>query len=82
MIHEADVVTEVQKDVSPQDWIDPKLFKFGDSPIPPEFKKRLAQELSEQTKVFSVEEWEVGLAIRVEHHIRLTDSGPLENVSK
>ncbi|KAL7878188.1 hypothetical protein SRHO_G00048310 [Serrasalmus rhombeus] len=81
-IQEADVVTEVKKDSSPQAQIDPELFNFGDSPIPPEWRKRLSQKLSERTQVFSVEDWDVGLAKDVEHHIRLTDPRPFRERSR
>ncbi|KAL6491310.1 hypothetical protein MHYP_G00016550 [Metynnis hypsauchen] len=62
--------------------IDPELFNFGDSPIPPEWKKRLSQKLSERTQVFSVEDWDVGLAKDFEHHIRLTDPRPFRERSR
>uniref|UniRef100_A0A3B1IUI3 Gypsy retrotransposon integrase-like protein 1 n=3 Tax=Astyanax mexicanus TaxID=7994 RepID=A0A3B1IUI3_ASTMX len=81
-IHEADVVTEVKSEPSPQDKIDPALFDFGNSPIPAEWRERLTQKLSKRTQVFSVEEWDVGLAKGVEHVIRLTDSRPFRERSR
>lgn len=62
--------------------IDPKLFNFGDSPIPEEWKERLQRKLSKRTKVFSLQEWDVGLAKEVEHNIRLSDSQPFRERSR
>ena len=42
----------------------PNLIDFGDSPIPSQWKTRL------------MNEWDVGLAKGVEHHIQLTDTKP------
>lgn len=53
--------------------IDPKRFNFGDSTIPEKWKERMRQKLSKRTKVFSIQEWDVGLAKGVEHSIRLSD---------
>lgn len=50
---------------------DPNLIYFGDSPIPGIWKDRLRQRLSKRTGVFSLHEWDVGLAKGVEHHIRM-----------
>lgn len=79
----ADMVTEVpnpKSKTSPK--IDSSLFDFGDSPIPNEWKDRLKQKLSERPNVFSTEEWDVGLAKGVEHHIRLTDETPFRERSR
>lgn len=62
--------------------IDPECFQFSDSPIPEYWKNRLKQKLSQRTKVFSVEEWDVGLAQDVEHRIRLSDSRPFRERSR
>ncbi|XP_049329329.1 uncharacterized protein LOC111193656 [Astyanax mexicanus] len=62
--------------------IDPEHFKFADSPIPEYWKNRLKQKLSQRTKVFSLEEWDVGLAQGVEHRIRLNDSRPFRERSR
>lgn len=53
--------------------LDPELIQFGDSPIPQQWKDRLRKKLCERANVFSLHEWDVGLARDVEHHIRLTD---------
>ncbi|KAL1271694.1 hypothetical protein QQF64_030710 [Cirrhinus molitorella] len=51
--------------------IDPALFDFGESSIPKAWELRLRQKLSARGDVFSTNEWDVGLACGVEHHIRL-----------
>lgn len=62
--------------------IDPSLFHFGDSSISREWKERLQHQLSQHSNVFSTDEWDVGLAKGVEHHIRLTDSTPFRERSR
>lgn len=62
--------------VTPDAWtepktIDPKVFKFGHSPISADWEKRLREKLAEHRNVFSLEEWEVGWAKYVKHNIRL-----------
>lgn len=61
---------------------DPSLFDFGDSPIPEVWKTRLINTLSQKTGVFSVDEWDVGLASGVKHQIRLSDSKPFRERSR
>ncbi|KAK3515003.1 hypothetical protein QTP70_003253 [Hemibagrus guttatus] len=80
-IYLVDTVTELKKDYSPKGSIDPKLFSFGDSPIPEAWKMRLAMKLSERADVFSLDEWDVGLAKDVTHHIRLRDPRPFRERS-
>ncbi|CAI5676583.1 unnamed protein product [Oreochromis niloticus] len=82
-LHVADIVTDVpgpNTNASPK--LDPSLFNFGDSPIPAEWKQRLSQKLAERGKVFSTEEWDVGLAKGVQHHIRLADHTPFREQSR
>ncbi|RXN17862.1 Retrovirus-related Pol polyprotein from transposon 297 [Labeo rohita] len=62
--------------------IDPKLFDFSKSEIPKQWEDRLRQKLCERGNVFSVEEWDVGLAKDVKHHIRLSDSKPFRERSR
>ncbi|KAL6483440.1 hypothetical protein MHYP_G00083120 [Metynnis hypsauchen] len=62
--------------------IDPKLIQFGESPVPEEWKERLRERLSKRAQVFSLNEWDVGLAQGVKHHIRLTDSRPFRERSR
>ncbi|KAL6481950.1 hypothetical protein MHYP_G00100300 [Metynnis hypsauchen] len=59
-----------------------ELFDFGDSPVPEIWKKRLRHKLAEKRNVFSLHEWDVGLAQGVEHHIRLNDSRPFRERSR
>lgn len=68
-VYLVDTVTELKKDDCPKTFIDPKLFHFGNSPIPETWKTRLAAKLSERADVFSLDEWDVGLAKGVNHHI-------------
>lgn len=75
-VHKADVVTQVQSIQAPSQRLDLAIFDFGDSPIPKNWKVRLSQKLAEHPEVFSLTEWDVGLAKGVEHHIRLNDSRP------
>ncbi|KAL1273007.1 hypothetical protein QQF64_028869 [Cirrhinus molitorella] len=62
--------------------IDPALFDFGESSIPKAWELRLRQKLSARGDVFSTNEWDVGLACGVEHHIRLTDTKPFRERSR
>lgn len=61
---------------------DARLLDFGDSPIPKQWKSRLQEKLSERASVFSLHEWDVGLAKGVEHHIRLSDTRPFRERSR
>ncbi len=81
-VHKAEIVTELQKeDVSSQK-VDPALFNFGDSPIPSAWKERLANKLAERAVVFSLGEWDVGLAKGVEHPIHISDPRPFRERSR
>uniref|UniRef100_A0AAQ4P6T0 ribonuclease H n=1 Tax=Gasterosteus aculeatus aculeatus TaxID=481459 RepID=A0AAQ4P6T0_GASAC len=62
--------------------LDPELLQFGDSPIPHQWKERLRQKLCERAEVFSLHEWDVGLAKDVEHNIRMTDPKPFRERSR
>ncbi|KAL0173003.1 hypothetical protein M9458_033314, partial [Cirrhinus mrigala] len=61
---------------------DPNLIDFGDSPVPEVWKVRLRQKLADRARVFSMHEWDVGLAKGVEHHIRLSDPRPFRERSR
>ncbi|CAI5671484.1 unnamed protein product [Oreochromis niloticus] len=61
---------------------DSSQIDFGDSPVPEEWKDRLRQRLVERSHVFSVHEWDVGLAKEVEHTIRLADTRPFRQRSR
>lgn len=71
-----DTVTVAQGVQTASKKLDPQIFKFGDSPIPANWKARMREKLSEQGVVFSVTEWDVGKAKDVKHTIRLNDSRP------
>lgn len=58
------------------------LINFGDSPISEDWKQRLCRKLSARSQVFSVHEWDVGLAKGVEHTIRMSDSRPFRERSR
>lgn len=75
-VHEAEVVTQLQHTDTEPCPLDPAIFNFGNSPIPENWKNRLSQKLAERPQVFSLSEWDVGLAKGVEHHIRLKDPSP------
>ncbi|XP_024118924.1 uncharacterized protein LOC112140234, partial [Oryzias melastigma] len=62
--------------------LDPSRFDFGDSPISKEWRERLSQKLAKHAHVFSTEEWDVGLAKGVHHHIRLSDNTPFRERSR
>ncbi|XP_036947992.1 uncharacterized protein LOC119016325 [Acanthopagrus latus] len=72
-MYAVDTVTPVQPSDLAAETLDPSLFNFGNSPIPEEWKSRLQQKLAERRNVFSLHEWDVGLAKGVEHRIRLHD---------
>ena len=50
--------------------------------MPEAWWSRLAEKLSQRTGVFSVEEWYVGLAMGVEHRIRMNDTRPFQERSR
>ncbi|XP_023806199.1 uncharacterized protein LOC111946697 [Oryzias latipes] len=61
---------------------DSRQIDFGESPIPKEWKDRLRRKLASHSQVFSVQEWDVGLAKDVEHTIRLSDPSPFRQRSR
>ena len=73
-VSKADLVTTIEEEEQLTRTLDPWLFDFWDSPIPPLWKKSLAKKLAEIADVFSLGEWEVGLAKDIEHNIRLSDT--------
>lgn len=81
-IYAVDTVVLPQASGSPADTLDSEPFDFGDSSIPEDWKRRLHQKLAERRNVFSLEEWDVGLAIRVEHQIYLSDPTPFRERSR
>ncbi|XP_053301840.1 uncharacterized protein LOC128460622 [Pleuronectes platessa] len=81
-MYAVDTVTPIQPSDLTAETVDPSLFNFGDSSIPEEWKSRLQQKLAKRRNVFSLHEWDVGLAKRVEHHIRLHDPRPFRERSR
>lgn len=81
MFHIDSVSTIPPKEMVSSDF-DVSLFDFGDSPISEQWKNRLRQKLAQKSHVFSMQEWDVGLAKGVEHRIRLTDSRPFRQRSR
>nr|XP_013767485.1 PREDICTED: uncharacterized protein LOC102206490 [Pundamilia nyererei] len=79
-MHAVDVVTDPKVLEPEASTIAPEL--FGDSPAPPEWKKRLQQKLAQRCNVFSLDEWDVGLAKDVEHNIHLSNSTPFRERSR
>uniref|UniRef100_A0A8C1GXL0 Gypsy retrotransposon integrase-like protein 1 n=1 Tax=Cyprinus carpio TaxID=7962 RepID=A0A8C1GXL0_CYPCA len=77
-----DTVTETRRVRTMSQTIDPTLFNFGTSAIPPEWERKLRQKLSERINVFSLEEWDVGWAKGVKHHIQLHDPRPFRERSR
>lgn len=61
---------------------DVSRLNFGNSPVPEEWKSRLRAKLAQRADVFSMHDWDVGLAQGVEHHIRLTDTRPFRERSR
>lgn len=62
--------------------LDVSHLNFGESMVPEPWKKRLCKKLLERAGVFSLHDWDVGLAHGVEHHIRLTDTRPFRERSR
>lgn len=52
-VYLVDNVTELKKNSAPTKSTDPKLFSFGDSPIPEAYKTRLTTKLADRANVFS-----------------------------
>lgn len=61
---------------------DANQINFGDSPLPEEWKERLRKKVAQCADVFSLHEWDVGLAKGVEHSIRLADERPFRERSR
>nr|XP_023659188.1 uncharacterized protein LOC111839473 [Paramormyrops kingsleyae] len=71
-----DSVTTMASERTKVDKLNADLINFGDSPVPEEWKVRLCKKLSLRSHVFSLHEWDVGVAKGVEHKIRLADPSP------
>lgn len=75
MYHLDSVVTIPPKETASSDF-DASMINFRDSPISEQWKNRLHQKLAQKSHVFSMHEWNVGLARGLEHRIQLSDSRP------
>lgn len=51
---------------------------FGDSPIPPEWKRRIIQQLNDVPDVFARHDLDFGRTDKVKHHIKLSDESPFK----
>lgn len=80
-MYAVDTVAVPQLSDMPDGPLDLNHFNFGDSPIPERWKQHLCEALAARRDVFSLHEWDVGLAYRVEHNIRLSDSTPFRERS-
>lgn len=81
LYHTESVIARPLKKLESKEF-DSSQIKFGDSPVPEEWKCRLRNKLLERSQVFSVHEWDVGLAKDVEHNIRLSDPSPFRQRSR
>ncbi|KAI5616885.1 hypothetical protein C0J50_23556 [Silurus asotus] len=77
-----DAVTPLSPSKTADTKFDVNLINFGDSPVSEEWKERLRQNLSTRSQVFSLQEWDVGLAKGVEHTIRMSDPQPFRERSR
>ncbi|KAI5094535.1 hypothetical protein C0J45_16259, partial [Silurus meridionalis] len=81
-IYHADAVTTIPPRETVSSEFDVNLMNFGDSPISEQWKNRLRRKLAQKSHVFSMHEWDVGLAKGVEHKIRLSDARPFRQRSR
>ncbi|XP_056870192.1 uncharacterized protein LOC130514555 [Takifugu flavidus] len=77
-----DSVTTIPPKEAAHSEFDESVVNFGDSPISEQWKDRLRKKLAQKSHVFSMHEWDMGLAKGVEHKIRLTDSRPFRQRSR
>lgn len=77
-----DAVTNLSPSKPAETQFNANLINFGDSPISEEWKQRLCRKLLARSQVFSVHEWDVGLAKGVRHTIRMSDSRPFRERSR
>lgn len=81
MYHVDSVATISPKETASTEF-DASMINFGDTPISEQWKSRLRQKLAHKSHVFSMHEWDVGLAKGVEHRIRLSDPRPFRERSR
>lgn len=73
-MYHIDSVATISSQETVSSEFDASMINFGDSPVPEQWKDRLQKKLAQKSHVFSMHEWDVGLAKGVEHKIRLSDS--------
>lgn len=81
-LYTTNVVITIPKSEHVSVELDANQIDFRDSPLPEMWKERLCKKLVERADVFSLHEWDVGLAKGVEHSIRLTDERPFHEQSR
>ena len=80
-VYHIDSVETICPKVTASSDFDERMINFRDSPISEQWKSRLCKNLAQKSHVFSMHEWDVGLAKGVEHGIRLFDSRPFRQRS-
>lgn len=81
-MYTVDSVTTIPPKQAVSSEFDKSLIDFGDSPVSEQWRERLRQKLTQRPHVFSMHEWDVGLAKGVEHTIRLSDERPFRQRSR
>lgn len=81
-VYSTDILSVPSRRHSSSKALDPMSFDFSGSSIPKEWEMRLREKLSTRGIVFSTDEWDVGLAHGVEHHIRLNNTQPFREHSR
>lgn len=81
-MYRVDSVATVSPKMTASTEFDASMINFGDTPISEQWKSRLRQKLAQKSHVFSMHEWDVGLAQGVEHRIRLSDPRPFRERSR
>lgn len=60
----------------------PLTFKFGESPIPAEWRERITTKLNAMSEVFSHHDLDFGCTKEVKHHIKLHDNTPFKHKAR
>lgn len=81
-MYSVESVATIPPEETARSGFDESVINFGDSPISEEWKNRLRKKLAQKSHIFSMHEWDMGLAKGVEHKIRLTDARPFHQRSR
>uniref|UniRef100_A0A672IWZ8 ribonuclease H n=1 Tax=Salarias fasciatus TaxID=181472 RepID=A0A672IWZ8_SALFA len=81
-MYQVDSVTTIPPKETVSSKFDTSLINFGDTPLSEQWKNRLRQKIAQKSHVFSLHEWDMGLAKDVEHRIRLSDPRPFRERSR